>query len=311
MTRTRLLFAGADEYLATFVEAARTLPEIELLPYEPGLDLKGIDYLLMWRPVPGLAAALPDLKAVFCFGAGVERLLVNPDLPAHVPIVRMVEPGLTQVMTEYILWQTLRHHRRIWELEEAQAEGRWAPHWYPAAWDRPIGILGLGELGQAAARKLLDFDFPLRGWSRHRKDLAGVQSFAGAAELPDFLRGLQILICLLPLTPETTGILRAEHFALLAPAASLINAGRGGHLVEADLLPALDSGQLQAASLDVFSREPLPPDHPFWRHPRIFMTPHNASDTNPASGLREISRQISRHRSGLPLEHVADRQRGY
>jgi len=265
----------------------------------------------MWRPVPGLAAALPDLKAVFCFGAGVERLLVNPDLPAHVPIVRMVEPGLTQVMTEYILWQTLRHHRRIWELEEAQAEGRWAPHWYPAAWDRPIGILGLGELGQAAARKLLDFDFPLRGWSRHRKDLAGVQSFAGAAELPDFLRGLQILICLLPLTPETTGILRAEHFAHLAPGASLINAGRGGHLVEADLLPALDSGQLQAASLDVFSREPLPPDHPFWRHPRIFMTPHNASDTNPASGLREISRQISRHRSGLPLEHVADRQRGY
>ena len=131
MSRPRLLFTGADEYLATFVAAASALPEIDLISYQPGLDLRGVEYLMLWRTVPGLATAMPDLKAVFCFGAGVDRLLANPDLPPDIPIIRMVEPGLTQGMTEYVLWQTLRHHRRIWELEEAQAEGRWAPHWYP------------------------------------------------------------------------------------------------------------------------------------------------------------------------------------
>lgn len=311
MSPAKLLFAGADEYQAMFVEAAASLPDLDLVPYRPGLDLAGIEYLLMWRPVPGLPAALPNLKAVFCFGAGVERLLANPELPSHVPLVRMVEPGLTQGMTEYVLWQTLRHHRRIWELEEAQAEGRWAPHWYPAAWERQVGILGLGALGQAAAAQLQEYGFQIRGWSRNRKELPGVKSFAGPAELPDFLKHLDILICLLPLTPETGGILNAANFAHLAPGASLINVGRGGHLVEADLIPALDSGQLQAASLDVFAQEPLSPGHPFWAHPRIFVTPHNASDTNPASGLTEICRQIRRIKDGLPLEHVADRGRGY
>jgi glyoxylate/hydroxypyruvate reductase A len=311
MSAARLVFAGADEYLATFQEAARRVPQIDLVPYRPGMDLAGIRYLLMWRPVPGLAAAMPDLRAIFCFGAGVERLLGCTDIPQDIPIVRMVEPGLTQGMTEYVLWQTLRHHRRIWELEEAQAEGRWAPHWYPAAWERPVGILGLGELGLAAGAKLAEFGFPVRGWSRHRKEQAGITSFAGLDELPAFLDGLEILVCLLPLTDATRGILNADLLARLKPGASLINAGRGGHLVEGDLLAALESGRLQAASLDVFSQEPLPADHPFWRHKRIFMTPHNASDTDPGGGLGEIARQIARDAAGLPLEHVADRQRGY
>lgn len=316
MSRAKLLFAGADEYEGLFAEAAATLPDLELVPYRPnqnpgGQDLGGISYLMMWRPVPGLPAAMPDLKAVFCFGAGVERLLANPELPPDIPIVRMVEPGLTQGMSEYVLWQVLRHHRRIWELEEAQAEGRWAPHWYPAAWDRQIGILGLGALGVAAGKVLTEFGFPVRGWARSRKAVPGIESFAGEGELPAFLDGLDILICLLPLTPETQGILRADLFARLKKGASLINVGRGGHLVEGDLIPALDSGQLLAASLDVFAQEPLTADHPFWSHPRIFVTPHNASDTNPVSGLVEISRQIGRARAGLPLQHVADRSRGY
>jgi glyoxylate/hydroxypyruvate reductase A len=306
-----LLFAGAEEYLATFEAAAQSLPQIELVAYQPGQDLAGIQYLLMWRPVPGLAAGMPDLKAIFCFGAGVDRLLASSDIPAQIPIVRMVEPGLTRGMSEYVLWQTLRHHRRIWELEEAQAEGRWAPHWYPAAWERPVGILGLGELGVAAAEKLIEFGFPVRGWSRQRKHHAGIESFAGPEELPAFLKDLEILICLLPLTEATRGILNAGLFSKLKPGASLINVGRGPHLVEADLLEALASGQLLAASLDVFAKEPLPAAHPFWRHPRIFMTPHNASDTDPAGGLGEIARQIGRSLAGQPLEHVADRTRGY
>ena len=311
MSRTKLLFAGADEYLATFETAARSLPQIELVAYQPGQDLAGIQYLLMWRPVPGLAAGMPDLKAIFCFGAGVDRLLASSDIPVQIPIVRMVEPGLTRGMSEYVLWQTLRHHRRIWELEEAEAEGRWAPHWYPAAWERPVGILGLGELGVAAAEKLIEFGFPVRGWSRQRKQHAGIESFAGPEELPAFLKDLEILICLLPLTEATRGILNAGLFSKLKPGASLINVGRGPHLVEADLLEALASGQLLAASLDVFAKEPLPAEHPFWRHPRIFMTPHNASDTDPAGGLGEIARQIGRSLAGQPLEHVADRARGY
>jgi glyoxylate/hydroxypyruvate reductase A len=254
---------------------------------------------------------MPDLRAVFCFGAGVERLLGSGDIPAQIPIVRMVEPGLTQGMSEYVLWQTLRHHRRIWELEEAQAESRWAPHWYPAAWERPVGILGLGELGIAAGAKLAEFGFPIRGWSRRRKEHPGIESFAGPDELPAFLKDLEILICLLPLTEATRGILNRDLFAQLKPGASLINAGRGPHLVEADLQAALDSGQLLAASLDVFTKEPLPADHPFWRHNRIFMTPHNASDTDPIGGLREIARQMARDQAGQPLQHVAERSRGY
>ncbi len=311
MTREKLLFAGADEYQATFADAARQVPSIEFVAYQPGIDFSDIRYLLMWRPVPGLAKSMPNLKAIFCFGAGVERLLGSAEVPQDLPVVRMVEPGLTGGMVEYVLWQTLRHHRRIWELEEAQAQGKWAPHWYPAAWDRPVGILGFGELGQAAGEALVDFGFPVRGWSRSSKSHATIQCFAGADELPAFLDGLEILVCLLPLTRETTGILNADLMARLKPGASLINVGRGGQLVEPDLLAALESGQLIAASLDVFSQEPLPKDHPFWGHPRIFMTPHNASDTDPVGGLQSIASQIVRQAQGQPLEHVADRSRGY
>lgn len=311
MSKIPLLFAGAEEYNAVWVAAAAKLPDVELVIHQPGMAVDHVKYLMMWRPVPGLVAQLPQLKAIFCFGAGVERLLANAEIPADLPIVRMVEPGLTEGMAQYVLWQVLRHHRRLWELEEAEREARWAPHLYPAAWDCKIGILGLGHLGQAAAKALLPFDFQIRGWSQSRKTLAGVESFAGAAELPDFLAGLNILVCLLPLTRETTGILHAGLFAQLAEGACLINAGRGGHLVEADLIPALASGRLAAASLDVFETEPLPMEHPFWAHPRITMTPHNASDTDPVTGLAEVFRQIAAHENGHPFEHVAERSRGY
>lgn len=311
MSRVPLLFAGADEYVGVWQQAASALDSIELVPYCAAMDVSRFDYLMMWRPIPGLVAAMPRLKAVFCFGAGVERLLAHPEIPPGLPIVRMVEPGLTEGMAQYVLWQVLRHHRRIWELEEAQAEARWAPHLYPAAWDRKVGILGLGHLGLAAARLLALMDFDVRGWSQSAKNEPGVTSFAGATALPAFLDGLDILVCLLPLTPATRGILNGDLFARLAPGAALINAGRGGHLVEADLIPALASGQLAAASLDVFETEPLPAEHPFWAHPRIFMTPHNASDTDPVTGLAEIARQIALHRAGGAFEHVAEKTRGY
>lgn len=312
MKPERLLIAGADAQQDVFLTAAASFSsQISLIPYTPDLDIKDFQYLLMWRPVPGLIEAMPHLKAIFYPGAGVDRLLARVLIPHNIPIIRMVEPGLTASMVEYMLWQTLRHHRRMWELEEAQAQEKWAPHWYPAAWDRPVGILGLGELGQAAGEKLIEFGFPVRGWTRSPRKHDSIQCFSGASELPAFLDNLQILICLLPLTMETKGILNAALFMQLKPGASLINAARGDHLVESDLLAVLESGQMAAASLDVFSDEPLPKDHPFWIHPRIFISPHNAGDIAVRAALAVIMRQIARDQLGDGFENIVDRARGY
>jgi glyoxylate/hydroxypyruvate reductase A len=311
MSRT-LLFVGAGERTEPWVEAfAEIAPEIDFRPYEPGQDLSDVPYCLAWKAASGIWPKLKSLKAIFCLGAGVDRLLANPDLPQGVPLVRMVEPELTRGMVEYVLWQCLTHHRKVWELEAAQSCAAWRPHTYPAPWDRTIGILGLGELGAAAAEKLVEFGFQVRGWSRSPKLVPKVESFAGADQLPAFLSKCEILVCLLPLTPETRGILNASLFAQLPRGASLINAARGGHLVEADLLPAMASGQIIAATLDVFEREPLPPDHPFWSAERLYITPHNASITDPRSAAWRIATQIAKCEAGEKLDNVVDRARGY
>lgn len=311
MSRT-LLLVGADERAESWIKAFNeAAPHFTFRAYVPGEDVSRVPYCVSWKRVPGLWREFKSLKAIFGLGAGVERLLNDPDLPPDVPVVRMVEPGLTRGMVDYVLWQTLYHHRRMWELEEAQAEATWRPHTYPAPTDRTIGILGLGELGRAAAAKLAEYGFKIRGWSRSPKSLPNIASFAGADQLPAFLGGSEILICLLPLTPDTSGILNAGLFAQLPKGASLINAARGGHLVDADLLAALQSGQIQAATLDVFEREPLPAEHPFWSTPRVFITPHNASITDPHSAARRIARLIDRYEAGQPLESVVDRTRGY
>ena len=311
MSRT-LLFVGADQRNESWTKAfAEVAPEIDFRPYAPGQDLSDVPYCLAWKATAGIWPKLKNLKAIFCLGAGVDRLLADADLPRHVPLVRMVEPELTRGMVEYVLWQCLYHHRKVWELEAAQSCATWRPHTYPAPWDRTIGILGLGELGAAAAEKLVEFGFQVRGWSRSPKSVPKVESFAGADQLPAFLSKCEILVCLLPLTPETRGILNAALFAQLPRGASLINAARGGHLVEADLLPAMASGQLVAATLDVFAQEPLPPDHPFWSAERVYITPHNASITDPRSAAWRIARQIAKFEAGEKLDNVVDRARGY
>ena len=310
--RAVLLFLGDDDAEAAWRAAfAELAPEIDLRPHRPGQDLSDVRYCLAWKAAPGLWSQMPALRAVFRAGAGVDNMLNDATLPRHVPLVRMVEPELTRGMVEYVLWQCLFHHRRVWELEAAQSCSAWRPHVYPAPWDRSIGIMGLGELGSAAAAKLAEFGFKLRGWSRSPKTLPKVECFAGREQLPAFLAGTEILVCLLPLTPETTGILNAELFAQLPMGASLINAARGGHLVEADLPPAMASGRIAAATLDVFATEPLPEDHPFWSIERLYITPHNASNTDPRSGAWRIAQQIARCERGEPLENVVDRGRGY
>jgi glyoxylate/hydroxypyruvate reductase A len=214
-------------------------------------------------------------------------------------------------MEHYVLWQVLELHRDFRGLATAQREVRWIDQSYPAPWDRKVGVMGLGTLGDAVARKLQSFGFETRGWSRSAKSIDGVDVFACSDKIAAFLDGLEILVCLLPLTPETRGILNADLFRHLAPGAGLINVGRGAQLNEADLLSALESGQLGGASLDVFHSEPLPEGHPFWRHPKILVTPHLASDVDPESAALAIKRQIERHAAGQKLEHVADRRRGY
>jgi glyoxylate/hydroxypyruvate reductase A len=266
---------------------------------------------MTWKPLADVYARMPDLKALFVLGAGVERFLADTTIPPEVQIVKMAEPGLTQAMEHYVLWQVLEHHRGVRALAAAQREARWIDQTYPAPWDRKVGVMGLGTLGEAVARKLKSFDFDTRGWSRSAKAIEGVTVFAGTERIDAFLDGLEILVCLLPLTAETRGILNADVFRRLAPGAGLINVGRGAQLNEADLLSALDSGQLAAASLDVFAAEPLPAAHPFWRHPRIFVTPHLASDVDPESSALAIKLQIERFESGQGLAHLADRARGY
>ena len=307
-----LLFLGPDKYAGPWSDAfAELAPEIAFEVYQPGQVLSGIPYCLTWKAPPGLWPQMTGLKVVFSLAAGVDRLLADPTFPRDLPLVRMVEPELTRGMVEYVLWQCLYHHRRVWELEAAQSCGMWRPHTYPAPWNRTIGVLGLGELGSAGAAKLVEFGFKVRGWSRSPKSLPQVESFAGIDQLPAFLSGVEILVCLLPLTPDTRGILNADLFAHLPRGASLINAARGGHLVEADLLSAMQSGQINAATLDVFETEPLPEDHPFWTTERLYITPHNASDTAPRSAAWRIAKQIARHQAGEALEDVVDRQRGY
>lgn len=289
----------------------RHMPELDVRKWDDPGDPGDIEFALVWKPPPGGLRRFPNLKVIFSLGAGVDHLFTDPELPAGVPVVRMIEPELTRGMTEYVALHVLRHHRRQRELAAQQRAGRWKVLVTPTAPRRRVGVMGLGVLGRAALEPLSALGFDLAGWSRTPKDIAGVVCFHGRDGFKDFLGRTEILVCLLPLTPETEGILNAELFAMLPRGASIINAGRGRHQVEDDILAALDSGQLSEATLDVFREEPLPPDHPFWTHPGVTVTPHNASLTDPDSGAREVVENIRRFRRGEVLPNTVDPGAGY
>ncbi len=303
---------NAQEWLAGIKQR---LPQAEIREWQRG-DERPADYALVWRPPHEMLANRRDLKAVFALGAGVDAILDQErkhpgTLPAGVPLLRLEDTGMAQQMQEYALSYVLRYFRRFDEYQAFQQRQEWQPLDPHSLDDFTIGILGAGVLGQSVARKLTEFGFSVRCWSRSAKQINGVQSFAGDAQRAAFLDGVKLLINLLPNTPETIGILNRELFAQLSAGAYLINIARGAHLVEADLLAALEQGQLAAATLDVFAREPLPQDHPFWRHPRVTITPHIAAITLPQQAMDQIAANIRALEAGHAPAGVVDRQRGY
>ncbi|BEO65720.1 glyoxylate/hydroxypyruvate reductase GhrA [Serratia marcescens] len=303
---------NAQEWLAGIKQR---LPQAEIREWQRG-DERPADYALVWRPPHEMLANRRDLKAVFALGAGVDAILDQErkhpgTLPAGVPLLRLEDTGMAQQMQEYALSYALRYFRRFDEYQALQQRQEWQPLDPHSLDDFTIGILGAGVLGQSVARKLTEFGFSVRCWSRSAKQIDGVQSFAGEAQRAAFLDGVKLLINLLPNTPETIGILNRELFAQLSTGAYLINIARGAHLVEADLLAALEQGQLAAATLDVFAREPLPQDHPFWRHPRVTITPHIAAITLPQQAMDQIAANIRALEAGHAPAGVVDRQRGY
>lgn len=269
-----------------------------------------VRYLAAWLPPDDILGRFPNLQVLFSVGAGVDQLDLSA-LPPELPVVRMIESGLTEAMTDYATLAALALHRDLPAYIAQQGDRRWQPIRVLPASARRVGVLGLGVLGRAVLARLAVIGFDCAGWSRSRHHVDGIACFAGGAELPAFLARSDILICLLPLTPDTRGMLNADLFAALPRGAGLVNCGRGGHLDESHLLAALASGQIGAAVLDVTDPEPPAPDHPFWSHPKVLLTPHVASMTQPETAVAAILENIRRHQAGEKLLGLVDRSRGY
>ena len=289
---------------------ARDVPDVTFRCWP---DIGPVDqarYLIAWTLTPEIIAALPHLEVLFSIGAGVDQLDLSL-LPPHVRVIRMIETGITTTMAEYVTMAVLALHRDLPALVADQRSGAWGHPPVRMAHERRVGIMGLGELGQAALRMLAPIGFRLSGWSRSPRTIAGVDCFHGDAGMAPFLASADILVCLLPLTPDTRGILCRETFAKMPKAAALVNVARGGHLVQDDLLSALDEGQLSAAFLDVCTPEPLPQTHPLRAHPAIFLTPHIAGVTRTDTAIHALIANLRAVLAGQSVAGDIDRTRGY
>ena len=316
MTANAILVANtewAPEPWAAPIRAADPTRPVFIWPDVPDPD--AIAYALAWKPPPGVLADLPNLRAIFSLGAGVDHLIFQPDLP-DVPIVRVVSDDLTERIVEWVVLQVLMHHRQQRSYDALQRARRWKELPQAAAHDVRVGIMGMGVLGRAAATALLPLGFRVAGWSQKGAPTAGVETFAGAAQRHAFLARTDILVCLLPLTAETRGILSMPLFRKLATDGPLggpvvINAGRGGLQVESDIVAAIETGILRGASLDVFEHEPLDAASPLWGFDNVVITPHCAAFSSPAALAPKILRQIEAFEAGGPLMNLVDRDRGY
>jgi glyoxylate/hydroxypyruvate reductase len=292
------------------------LPTHSIATLDEPFDRASVRYAVTWRHPPATLANLPNLRAIFSLGAGVDHVFADPALPDK-PIVRIVDPDLTERMSEWVVMHALVHLRQLRRYERQQRERVWLDDDdQPKAGDIQVGVLGLGVLGQDAAAKLKALGFKVAGWSASPKSLPGVDCFSGSDGLKRLLEQTDMLVVLLPLTEATRGIVNASLLSQLTQGGPLggpivINAGRGGLQVEGDILAALDSGALRGASLDVFEREPLPKDSRLWSHPAVYVSPHNAAVSSPQAIAAFVARQIEACERGEPLANLVDRRRGY
>jgi glyoxylate/hydroxypyruvate reductase A len=311
MTDAILFASDIDDPAPWRAAIGKAFPALEFRVFPEIGRIEEIRYALVWKIAGGVLSTLPNLRAVFALGAGVDQILIDPHFPRHLPLARLVEAGLAEQMSEYAIFATLYFHRNMaaYFAQQRRREWRMLASRLPA--ERTVGVMGLGVLGGDAARKLAMIGFTTLGWSRTPKTLPDIQCFAGEAEQAAFLARSEILINLLPLTPRTRGILGRPLFEALPKGAFIVHLGRGGQLVEADLLAALDSGRLGGAMLDVFPQEPLPPDNPLWSHPKIVVTPHASTLPIAALAMRQVVENIRRVGAGDRLVGLVDPAVGY
>jgi glyoxylate/hydroxypyruvate reductase A len=308
----RISFCCTDTRPEPWLEGLRAaLPEAEVSLWQAGEPSEPADYAVVWAPPQAFIDAQPNVRALFNIGAGVDALL-RLRLPDGLKVVRLDDAGMAVQMAEYVCHAVIRHFREFDLYQQAQARGEWAFRKPRRREDFAVGVMGLGVLGSRVAQALRGFDFPVNGWSRNPKALDGVQTFHGMGEgLHAFLAASQVLVNVLPLTPDTRDILNRDTLGRLRPGGYVINVARGAHLVEEDLLALLDSGHLAGATLDVFRTEPLPVAHPFWTHPQVTVTPHTSARTLRDESIAQIARKIRALEQGEPIAGVVDRARGY
>ena len=307
----KLLFYTAASNSAAWVDAlARAMPEASIGTW-PRDATDTTDYALVWKPPPELLAKLESARAIFNLGAGVDSMGPMPRSLEAVPLIRLEDAGMAEQMAEYVVHAVLRRYREFDIYAESQRTALWQPRRRLDKSGFRVGILGMGVLGAAAAATLAPFGFPVDGWSRSRKQIPDVRSFAGTAELSEFLGRCRVLVCMLPLTAETRGMLNRATLSQLSQGAYVVNVSRGALLIDEDLLALIDSGALAGATLDVFQEEPLPPPHAFWHHPRITVTPHVSAVTRIEESVAQIAAKIRRLEAGLPVSGIVDRAHFY
>ncbi|MCU6434841.1 glyoxylate/hydroxypyruvate reductase A [Undibacterium sp. Jales W-56] len=307
-----IIFQDNGNHLDDWLNALKkTLPQANVRVWQEG-DTAPADYAIVWKPPVAMLREQVGLKAIFSRGAGVDGILqLAANLPQGVPVVRLSDAGMGIQMAEYVTHAVLRYFRQFdsYQTLARTADWRFLRPNMRAAFS--IGVLGLGVLGQRVIQALQHFDFTVNGWSRSPKDLPGVSCFSGRENLAAFMQASKVLVCILPLTEETKGLLNRENLSHLPQSAYLINVGRGGHLVEADLLPLIQQGRIAGATLDVFSEEPLPALHPFWQEPRITLTPHIAAMTMIEESVVQIAAKMQALEQGMPITGVVNFSRGY
>ncbi len=309
MPSLNVTYYSADMDAASWIPGLQSaLPGASVTLWEPGAPQA--DFAVVWKPPQQLLDEQAGLKAIFNTGAGVDALM-KLNLPQGVPVIRLDDAGMSVQMAEYVCHAIIRHFRELDGYEADMGQGKWSFRKPRSRVDYPVGVLGLGVLGERVAKAVAQFDFPVNGWSRSPKAVPGIQSFAGEDQLDAFLAASRFVVCLLPLTPDTENLLNAQRLAKIRPGGYVINVARGAHVVDADLLAAIASGHLAGATLDVFRVEPLPQGHAFWNHPKITVTPHTSARTLRSESIAQIASKIGALQRGDAVAGRVDAARGY